>query len=83
MASLFIIAMSVVIAGALRLLVRQPGRRLLIVAGLGVGYAGFAQLLFNYSGQVIPSAVPLLVLVGSSLIILVCDFLMERPERIY
>jgi CHASE2 domain-containing sensor protein len=79
-ASLFIIALSGLLAGALRFLVRQPGRRFLIVVGLSVGYAVFAQLLFNYSGQVIPLAVPLMVLVGSSVIILAYDFLMERPE---
>jgi CHASE2 domain-containing sensor protein len=80
-ASLFIIAMSGVIAGALRFLVRQPGRRFLIVVGFSVGYAVFAQLLFSYSWQVIPLAAPLLVLVGSSFLILAYDFVFERPER--
>ena len=80
-ANLFIIALSVVIAGALRFLVRQPGRRFLIIAGLSVGYTVFAQLLFNYSGQIIPFGVPLLVLVVSSFLILAYDFVMERPGR--
>jgi CHASE2 domain-containing sensor protein len=72
--NLFIIAMSGVIAGALRFLVRQPGRRFLCVVGLCVGYAMFAQLLFDYAGQVIPLALPLLVLVVSYFIVLASDF---------
>ena len=50
-ASLFIIAMSGVIAGALRFLVRQPARRFLIVVGLSVAYVVFAQLLFDHARQ--------------------------------
>ncbi len=81
-ARLFIIALSGMSAGALCFLVRQPGKRFLSVAGLCVGYAVFAQLLYNYAGQVIPLTVPLLVLAASSLIVFVYDFILERPERI-
>ena len=81
MGSLFIIAISGVIAGALCFLVSQPGKRFLSVAGLSVGYAIFAQLLFDHAGQVIPLAVPLLVLIVSSMIVLAYDFVLERLER--
>jgi adenylate cyclase len=79
--SLFIIAMSGVIAVALCFLVRLPGKRFLSVVGLSTGYAVFAQLLFDHVGQVIPIVVPLLVLVVSSLIVLAYDFVLERLER--
>jgi serine/threonine protein kinase len=72
--NLFIITMSGVMAATLRFLVRRPGRRFLCVVGLSVGYVVFAQLLFNYAGQVIPLAVPLLVMVVSSFIVLACNF---------
>jgi adenylate cyclase len=81
LASLFIIAMAGVIACALCFLVRQPGKRFLSVVGLVVGYALFSQMLFNHAGQVIPIAVPLMVLVLSSLIVLAYDFVLERLER--
>lgn len=81
MVSLCIIALSGALAGALCFLVRQPGRRFLSVVGLSVGHAVFAQLLFNNAGQVIPIAVPLLVLVVSSLSVLAYDFVLERLER--
>jgi adenylate cyclase len=74
--------MSGVIASALCFLVRQPGRRLLSVVVLGVGYAFFAQLLFDHAGQVIPLAVPLMVLISSSLVVLAYDFVLETLERI-
>jgi adenylate cyclase len=79
---LFIIALSGVIALGLCFLVRQPGRRLLGVVGLGVGYVYFAQLLFDHAGEVIPLAVPLMVLVVSSLTVLAYDFVLERLERV-
>src|SRR5450432_2908669 len=53
-ASLFILAMSGVIAWALCFVVRQPGKRLLSVVCLSVGYAIFAQLLFDHVGGVVP-----------------------------
>ena len=81
-ASLVIITLSGVIAGALCFVVRQPGRRLLSVAGLSVGYAIFAQMLFDHAGGVIPLAVPLIVLVVSSLVVLAYDFVLERLERV-
>jgi adenylate cyclase len=81
-ASLFIITLSGIIAGALCFVVRQPGRRLLSVATLSVGYVLFAQLLFNHAGRVVPLAVPLLVLVVSSLTVLAYDFVLERLERV-
>ncbi len=73
-ARLFIIAMSGVSAGALCFLVRRPGRRVLSIIGLGVGYVVFAQLLFDYAGQVIPLPLPLLVFVVSCFIVLASDF---------
>jgi len=79
--SLFIIAMSGVVAIALCFLVRQPGMRFSSVIGLSAGYAFFAFLLFDYAGKVIPIAVPLLVLVVSSVIVLAYDFVLERLER--
>jgi len=80
-ASLFIIALSGMVAAALCFLVRLPGKRLLSVVGSGVGYTFLAQLLFDHAGQVIPLAVPLLILVVSSLIVLAYDFVLERLER--
>jgi len=80
-ASLFIITVSGVIAGALCFLIRQPGRRFLSIVGLSVGYAVFAQLLFDHAGQVIPLAFPLLVLVVSSFNALAYDVVLARPER--
>jgi adenylate cyclase len=81
-ASLCIITLSGIVAGALCFRVRQPGRRLFSVVGLSVGYALFAQLLFNHAGRVVPLAVPLIVLVVSSLVVLVYDFVLERLERV-
>jgi adenylate cyclase len=80
-ASLSIIAMSGVIACALCFLVRQPGKRFLSVMGMAVGCVLISQMLFNHAGQVMPIAVPLLVLVLSSLIVLAYDFVLERLER--
>ena len=81
-ASLFVLTLSGVIAAALCFLVRQPGRRLLSVVGLSVGYAVFAQLLFDHAGAVVPLAVPLIVLMVSSLTVLAYDFVLERLERV-
>lgn len=81
-ASLLVLGMSGVVAAALCFLVRQPGRRLLSVAGLSVGYAILAQMLFDRAGAVVPLAVPLLVLVVSSLVVLAYDFVLERLERV-
>lgn len=80
-AGLLIIAVSGAIAGALCFVIRQPGRRLLSVVGLTVGYAFLAQLLFNH-GRVVPVAVPLVVLIMSSLVVLAYDFVLERLERV-
>jgi adenylate cyclase len=80
--SLFIIALSGVIAGALCFIIRQPGKRFLSVVGLSIGYAVLAQLLFDHAGQVIPVAVPFIVLIVSSLIVLAYDFVLERLERV-
>ena len=81
-ASLASITLSGMVAGALCFVVRQPGRRLLSVAGLSVAYAIFAQMLFEHAGAVIPLAVPLIVLVVSSLVVLAYDFVLERLERV-
>ncbi len=79
--SLLIIAMSALAAGALCFLVRQPVRRFLSLLGLSIGYAVLAQLLFDHAGQVIPLAVPLLILVMSCFLVLVYGFVFEQPER--
>jgi adenylate cyclase len=81
-ASLLIGTLSGIIAAALCFLVRQPGRRLLSVIGLGVGYALFAQMLFSHAGMVVPLSVPLMVLIVSSLLVLAYDFVLERLERV-
>jgi adenylate cyclase len=81
-ASLAILAMAGVIAWALCFLMRQPGRRLLSVVGLSVGYAIFAQLLFDHAGRFVPLAVPPVVLILSSLVVLAYDFVLETLERI-
>jgi adenylate cyclase len=81
LAGLFIIAISGAIASALCFIVRLPGKRLLSVVGLSVGYGFLAQLLFNH-GRVVPAAVPLAVLIVSSLVVLAYDFVLERLERV-
>ncbi|MBP9900634.1 MAG: adenylate/guanylate cyclase domain-containing protein [Verrucomicrobia bacterium] len=81
-ASLFIIVMAGVIAGALCFIIRPPGRRFLSVVGLSVGYGFFAQLLFDHAGRVFPIAVPLAVLLVSSVVVLAYDFVLERLERV-
>lgn len=81
-ASLFIIAMAGVIAGALCFIIRPPGRRFLSVVGLGVGYGIFAQLLFDHAERVLPIAVPLAVLLVTSVVVLAYDFVLERLERV-
>jgi len=79
--SLFIITISGVISCALCFLVRPPGMRFLSNIGLSGGYALLTLLLFDYAGQVIPLAVPLLVLNVSGMIALTYDFVLERLER--
>lgn len=80
-ACLWIIALSGVGAAALCFVVRQPGKRLLAVVGLGAGYLFLGQWLFDHAGRVVPLAVPLMVLVLGSLIVLAYDFVLERLER--
>jgi adenylate cyclase len=79
--SLFIIAISGAVSATLCFLVRQPGRRFLSVIVFCIGYAIFAQLLFNHAGRIIPLSSPLLVLIVSSMIVLAYDFVLERLER--
>ena len=81
-ASLLIMVMSGVVAGALCFLVAQPGWRLLIAVGAGVIYVIIAELLFDRAGAVIPAVVPLLTLMSSSLIVMGYDFVLERVERV-
>jgi adenylate cyclase len=81
-ATLFIIAMSGVAAAALCFIIRPPGRRFLGVVGLSLGYLILAKVLFDQAGTVIPNAVPLLVLIVSSMIVLSYDFVLERLERV-
>jgi adenylate cyclase len=77
-----IISLGGFLACALSFLLRQPIRRLLIVAGVVIGYCFFAQWLFDHANWVVPVAVPLFVLVTSSLAIFAYDFVLERLERI-
>ena len=82
MARMGLLALSGVIAAALCFLVRHPGRRLLSIVGVSVGYAVFAQLLFDRAGALVPVAVPLMVMIGASLSVLSYDFILERLERV-
>ena len=50
--------------------------------GLSVCYWYCARVLFAYAGLVIPFAVPVVVLIVSSLIVLTYDFVLERLERV-
>jgi adenylate cyclase len=77
-----VIGLSGVIAAALCFVVRQPGRRLLSVVIFGVGYGFLAQWLFDRRGLVLPVAVPLMLLLASSLTVLAYDFVLERLERV-
>ncbi|HVR36537.1 MAG TPA: adenylate/guanylate cyclase domain-containing protein [Methylomirabilota bacterium] len=80
-ATLAVIALSGIFAGALCFIVRQPMKRLLAVVGLSAGYWFLAQLLFDQIGWVVPVVVPLLVLITSSIVLLAYDFVLERLER--
>ncbi len=78
---LWIIACLGAIALALCFVIRQPAKRLLVMIVLIAGYLVLTQSLFNFAGYVLPVAVPLIVLVTSSIIALAYDFLLERMER--
>jgi adenylate cyclase len=80
-ARLWFIALAGVIAAAFCFTIRQPAKRLLGVVGLCAVYVFLAQVLFNNVGRIIPLAVPLLVLIVASLIVLTYDFVLERLER--
>ncbi len=79
--TLAVIALGGMLAAALSFVLRQPVKRLVTVAGLGIGYWFLAQWLFNHANWVVPVAVPLLVLVLSSSAIFTYDFVLERLER--
>ena len=79
--NLWIIAMSGVLAAASCFIIRQPGTRLLVVIGIGLGYLFIAQWLFNHIGWAMPLSVPMLVLMLISLIVFFYDFVLERLER--
>ena len=79
---LLVVLLGGVLAGLLSAVVRQPVKRLAALAALVVGVWFLAQALWDHAGLVIPVAVPLLVLVVSSLSILAYDFVLEQLERI-
>jgi len=79
--TLVVIALGGVLAGALSFILRQPVKRLVVVAALAVGYWFLAQWLFDHVNWVVPVAVPLLVLIVSSSAIFTHDFVLERLER--
>lgn len=78
----WIIVLFGAIAGVLCILILQPGKLFLSVLGLSGGYLIFAQLLFNHAGWIIPLAMPLMVLVCSSLITMGYSFALERLEKL-
>lgn len=80
--NLWIIVIFGAIAGVLCLLIRQPGRLFVSVIGLSGVYLIFAQLLFDHAGWVIPLALPLMLLVSSSLITMGYSFALERLEKL-
>ncbi|HUR46485.1 MAG TPA: adenylate/guanylate cyclase domain-containing protein [Candidatus Saccharimonadales bacterium] len=80
-AALTMTILSGLLAGGLTFLVRQPVKRLLVVAALGLGYWLLGQVLFDHGQWVIPVAVPLMVLVFSSSVLFSYDFSLERLER--
>ncbi|MEO5914045.1 MAG: adenylate/guanylate cyclase domain-containing protein [Luteolibacter sp.] len=80
-ARLWIITLAGVVAAGFCFVIRQPAKRLLAVVGLCAAYMVIAQVLFDHAGRIVPLAVPLLVLIVSSLIVLTYDFVLERLER--
>lgn len=83
-ASLFIIALSGVVAAALCLLIQQPLKRLLVVVALWAGYWLLVYYIFprmTAVTQIMLVAPPTLVLIVSSLVVLAYDFVLERLER--
>src|SRR5260221_12111557 len=80
--TLAVYAVGGVLAGALSFILRQPVKRIAVVAALAVGYWFLAQWLFNHANWVVPVAVPLLVLIVSSSAIFTHDFILERLERV-
>lgn len=80
--TLFIVLLGGLLAGLLSAVVRQPVKRLVALAALVVGVWFLAQALWDHAGLVIPVAVPLLVLVVSSLCVLAYDFVLEQLERL-
>ncbi len=79
--TLAVIALGGVLAGVLSFILRQPVKRLVVVAALAIGYWFLAQWLFDHANWVVPVAVPLLVLIVSSSAIFTHDFVLERLER--
>ena len=80
--NLAFIAFGGALAGMLSFVLRQPGKRLLLVGALSIGFWFLAQWLFDHANWVVPVAVPLLVLAVCSLAIFGYDFVLERLERI-
>jgi adenylate cyclase len=76
-----IAAVGGLLAAALCFLLRQPVKRLLGLAVLTVGYWYLGRWLFDRGGLILPMALPLLVLICSSVLILAYDVVLERLER--
>lgn len=78
---LTLIAAMGLLAGLLCYLFLQPVQRLLIVLASAAAFAALAQLLYNAPGLVLPVAGPLTVLLLSSLMVLMYDFVLERVDK--
>lgn len=80
-ADLMIIAAMGLLAVLLCLFILQPVQRLLAVLVCTVLFTLLGQLLYNTPGWVIPMAGPLTVLLVSSILALMYDFLLERIDK--
>ncbi len=80
-AQLLVIAAMGLLAGLLCLFILQPVQRLLAVVVCTGLFALLGQQLYNTPGWVIPMAGPLTVLLVSSGLALIYDFLLERIDK--
>jgi len=81
-ADLLIIAAMGLLAGLLCIFILQPVQRLLVVLVCTGLFTFLGQLLYNTPGRVIPMAGPLTVLLVSSILALIYDFLLERIDKL-
>ncbi len=61
--------------------IRQPVKRLAVVVALCASYWFLAQYFFNHGGLLILVAVPLLVLLTGSIVVLTYDFVAEQLDK--